>query len=63
MVATVRNLTSASATSEYFRTEGGYYTAEEADTEELKEELKEKLEKELTDEADRRTDRRAERRS
>ena len=25
MVATVRNLTSASATSEYFRNEGGYY--------------------------------------
>ena len=26
MVATVRNLTSSSATSEYFRNEGGYYT-------------------------------------
>ena len=31
MVATVRNLTSSSATSEYFRNEGGYYTGGDED--------------------------------
>ena len=36
MVATVRNLTSASATSEYFRNEGGYYLEEGEGSEELK---------------------------
>ena len=35
MVATVRNLTSASATSEYFRNEGGYYLGEGEGSEEL----------------------------
>ena len=36
MVATVRNLTSASATSEYFRNEGGYYLEEGKGSEEMK---------------------------
>ena len=36
MVATVRNLTSASATSEYFRNEGGYYLEDGEGSEELK---------------------------
>ncbi|MDE0278737.1 MAG: relaxase domain-containing protein, partial [Defluviicoccus sp.] len=36
MVATVRNLTSASATSEYFRNEGGYYLEEGEGPEALK---------------------------
>ena len=35
MVATVRNLTSASATSEYFRNEGGYYLGDGEGPEEL----------------------------
>ena len=35
MVATVRNLTSASATSEYFRNEGGYYLEDGEGPEEL----------------------------
>ena len=32
MVATVRNLTSSSATAEYFRNEGGYYTGGDGET-------------------------------
>ena len=36
MVATVRNLTSASATSEYFRSEGGYYVEEDDGADELR---------------------------
>ena len=36
MVATVRNLTSASATSEYFRNEGGYYLEEGEGSAELR---------------------------
>ena len=36
MVATVRSLTSASATSEYFRKDGGYYASEGDDEAELK---------------------------
>ena len=36
MVATVRNLTSASATSEYFRSEGAYYVGADGDVESLR---------------------------
>ena len=36
MVATVRNLTSASATSEYFGSEGGYYVGSDGDVESLR---------------------------
>ena len=36
MVATVRNLTSSSATSEYFRQDGGYYLADREDAADLR---------------------------
>ena len=36
MVATVRNLTSASATSEYFRSEGAYYVGSDGAVESLR---------------------------
>ena len=36
MVATVRNLTSSSATSEYFRQDGGYYLADGEDAADLR---------------------------
>ena len=36
MVATVRNLTSSSATSEYFRQDGGYYLADGEDASDIR---------------------------
>ena len=36
MVATIRNLTSSSATAEYFRSEGGYYVGAKGDAESLR---------------------------
>ena len=36
MVATIRNLTSSSATSEYFRADGGYYVGSDDDAESLR---------------------------
>ena len=36
MVATVRNLTSASATSEYFQRDGGYYLAAGSDSADIR---------------------------
>ena len=44
MAATIRNQTSSSATSEYFRTDGGYYVGPDGDAESLRAKREERRE-------------------